>query len=180
MGARSGAAMRLPDARADAALRHGRQALHPVGAARRHCTEPLWGGGSTEGCTCQMDDPSPRSCRELREPEGVKSSGCQPWHRRRQVARQHLREAAQRLARGFRLWEGALYEIGGRTPMPTRTSHLPHQPLHPCTPLGFLLCTRSWVTALWGLCRYSAGSPHFALGWSTLAHSTQPCDSQPG
>lgn len=83
---------------------------------RRHCTEPLWGGGSTRGCTCQMDDPSPRSCRELREPEGVKSSWWQPWYRRRQVARQHLREAAQRLARGFRLWEGALYEIGGRTP----------------------------------------------------------------
>ncbi|XP_034362357.1 transmembrane channel-like protein 8 isoform X2 [Arvicanthis niloticus] len=54
-----------------------------------------------------------RFIRELREPEGVKSSWWQPWYRRRQVARQHLREAAQRLARGFRLWEGALYEIGG-------------------------------------------------------------------
>lgn len=73
--------------------------------------EPQWGGGGT----CQMDDPSPLSCRELREPEGVKSSCWQPWHRRRQVARQYLREAAQRLARGFGLWEGALYEIGGKT-----------------------------------------------------------------
>lgn len=117
MGARSGAAMRLPDACADAALRHSRQALHPVGAARSATLdEPLWGVGGTRGCTCQMDDPSPRSCRELREPEGVKSSCWQPWHRWRQVARQHLREAAQRLARGFGLWEGALYEIGGRTP----------------------------------------------------------------
>ncbi|XP_028608627.1 transmembrane channel-like protein 8 isoform X1 [Grammomys surdaster] len=53
-----------------------------------------------------------RFIRELREPEGVKSCW-QLWHRRRQVARRHLREAAQRLARGFGLWEGALYEIGG-------------------------------------------------------------------
>ena len=56
---------------------------------------------------------SPRSCRELREPEGVKTTFWQRWHRPRRVARQHLREAEQRLARGFGLWEGALYEIGG-------------------------------------------------------------------
>lgn len=59
---------------------------------------------------------SPRSCRELREPEGVKTTFWQRWHRPRRVARQHLREAEQRLARGFGLWEGALYEIGGRIP----------------------------------------------------------------
>ncbi|XP_005350998.1 transmembrane channel-like protein 8 [Microtus ochrogaster] len=54
-----------------------------------------------------------RFIRELREPEGVKTSCWQRWCRRGQVARQHLREAAQKLAHGFGLWEGALYEIGG-------------------------------------------------------------------
>ncbi|XP_055448365.1 transmembrane channel-like protein 8 isoform X2 [Psammomys obesus] len=54
-----------------------------------------------------------RFIRELREPEGVKTSCRLRWHRRSKVARQHLTEAAQRLARGFGLWEGALYEIGG-------------------------------------------------------------------
>ncbi|XP_038182402.1 transmembrane channel-like protein 8 isoform X2 [Arvicola amphibius] len=54
-----------------------------------------------------------RFIRELREPEGVKTSCRQRWCRRGQVARQYLREAAQKLAHGFGLWEGALYEIGG-------------------------------------------------------------------
>ncbi|XP_075846352.1 transmembrane channel-like protein 8 isoform X4 [Microtus pennsylvanicus] len=54
-----------------------------------------------------------RFIRELREPEGVKTSCRQRWCHRGQVARQHLREAAQKLAHGFGLWEGALYEIGG-------------------------------------------------------------------
>ncbi|CAH6776481.1 Tmc8 [Phodopus roborovskii] len=54
-----------------------------------------------------------RFIRELREPEGVKPSCWQRWLRRGKAARQHLREAAQKLARGFGLWEGALYEIGG-------------------------------------------------------------------
>lgn len=63
----------------------------------------------------------PPYCRRLREPEGVKTSCWQRWRRRRLVAGRRLREAAQRLARGFGLWEGALYEIGGRT----CTSRLP-------------------------------------------------------
>lgn len=54
-----------------------------------------------------------RFIRKLREPEGVKNSCWQRWHRPRQVARQQLGEAAKRLGRGFGLWEGALYEIGG-------------------------------------------------------------------
>ncbi|XP_027281348.1 transmembrane channel-like protein 8 isoform X2 [Cricetulus griseus] len=54
-----------------------------------------------------------RFIRELREPEGARPSFWQRWHRREKVALQHLREAAQKLARGFGLWEGALYEIGG-------------------------------------------------------------------
>lgn len=59
-----------------------------------------------------------RFIRKLREPQGETSSCWQPWRRSVQMARQRLREAAQRLARGLRLWEGALYEIGGRTPRP--------------------------------------------------------------
>lgn len=70
---------------------------------------------------------SPRSCRELREPEAVKT-WWQRWQRRRQVARQHLREAAQRLAGGFGLWEGALYEIGGRIPRRPLLSTSPVSP----------------------------------------------------
>nr|XP_044601782.1 transmembrane channel-like protein 8 isoform X3 [Equus asinus] len=54
-----------------------------------------------------------RFIRQLREPEGVKTSCWQRWRRRRRMAGGRLREAAQRLARGFGLWEGALYEIGG-------------------------------------------------------------------
>lgn len=73
---------------------------------------------------------SPRSCRELREPEGVETSFWQRWHRPRRVARQHLREAEQRLARGFGLWEGALYEIGGRIP------YQPHFPPPLSAPLS--------------------------------------------
>ncbi|XP_027968657.1 transmembrane channel-like protein 8 isoform X2 [Eumetopias jubatus] len=54
-----------------------------------------------------------RLIRQLREPEGVKTSCWQRWRSRRQTAARRLGEAAQRLARGFGLWEGALYEIGG-------------------------------------------------------------------
>ncbi|XP_029409407.1 transmembrane channel-like protein 8 isoform X2 [Nannospalax galili] len=54
-----------------------------------------------------------RFIRELREPEGVKTSCWQRWRRRRERAQVHLREAARRLARGFGLWERELYEIGG-------------------------------------------------------------------
>nr|XP_040124327.1 transmembrane channel-like protein 8 isoform X1 [Ictidomys tridecemlineatus]XP_040124328.1 transmembrane channel-like protein 8 isoform X1 [Ictidomys tridecemlineatus]XP_040124329.1 transmembrane channel-like protein 8 isoform X1 [Ictidomys tridecemlineatus] len=56
-----------------------------------------------------------RFIRHLREPNGVKSSCWQRWQRRWQIARRRLGEAAHRLAQGFGLWEGALYEIGGRT-----------------------------------------------------------------
>ncbi|XP_019499992.1 PREDICTED: transmembrane channel-like protein 8 isoform X3 [Hipposideros armiger] len=54
-----------------------------------------------------------RILRQLREPEGVKTSCWQRWQRRQQTAGRRLGEAAQRLAQGFGLWEGALYEIGG-------------------------------------------------------------------
>ncbi|XP_073742277.1 transmembrane channel-like protein 8 isoform X3 [Callorhinus ursinus] len=53
-----------------------------------------------------------RLIRQLREPQGVKTSCWQRWRSRRQTAARRLGEAAQRLARGFGLWEGALYEIG--------------------------------------------------------------------
>lgn len=54
-----------------------------------------------------------RCIRQLREPEGVKTSCWQRWQRRQQIAGRRLGEALQRLAQGFGLWEGALYEIGG-------------------------------------------------------------------
>lgn len=54
-----------------------------------------------------------RFLRQLREPEGPKTSCWQRWQRRQRTATRRLGEAAQRLARGFGLWEGALYEIGG-------------------------------------------------------------------
>ncbi|XP_008577739.1 PREDICTED: transmembrane channel-like protein 8 [Galeopterus variegatus] len=54
-----------------------------------------------------------RFIRQLREPKGVKTSCWQRWQRRQQMAGRRLGEAAQQLARGFGLWEGALYEIGG-------------------------------------------------------------------
>ncbi|XP_036920466.1 transmembrane channel-like protein 8 isoform X5 [Sturnira hondurensis] len=54
-----------------------------------------------------------RLVRQLREPEGAQTSSWQRWQRRRSAAERRLAEAAQRLARGFGLWEGALYEIGG-------------------------------------------------------------------
>ncbi|XP_057392593.1 transmembrane channel-like protein 8 isoform X3 [Balaenoptera acutorostrata] len=54
-----------------------------------------------------------RFIRQLREPEGVKTSCWQQWRHRQQTARRRLGEAARRLARGCGLWEGALYEIGG-------------------------------------------------------------------
>ncbi|XP_010854553.1 PREDICTED: transmembrane channel-like protein 8 isoform X4 [Bison bison bison] len=54
-----------------------------------------------------------RFIRQLREPEGVKTSCWQQWRRRRQTAGRRLGEAARRLTRGCGLWEGALYEIGG-------------------------------------------------------------------
>ncbi|CAD7668326.1 unnamed protein product [Nyctereutes procyonoides] len=60
-----------------------------------------------------------RFIRQLREPEGAKTSCWQRWQHRRRAVGRRLGEAARRLAQGFGLWEGALYEIGGRTP--TRT-----------------------------------------------------------
>ncbi|VCW77945.1 unnamed protein product, partial [Gulo gulo] len=54
-----------------------------------------------------------RFIRQLREPKGVKTSWWQRCQRRWRTVRRRLGEAAQRLARGFGLWEGALYEIGG-------------------------------------------------------------------
>ncbi|XP_060146175.1 transmembrane channel-like protein 8 isoform X3 [Globicephala melas] len=54
-----------------------------------------------------------RFIRQLREPEGVKTSCWQQWRHRQQTAGRRLGEAARRLARGCGLWEGALYEIGG-------------------------------------------------------------------
>ncbi|XDC59944.1 hypothetical protein R6Z07M_011126 [Ovis aries] len=54
-----------------------------------------------------------RFIRQLREPEGVKTSCWQQWRRRRQTVGRRLGEAARRLTRGCGLWEGALYEIGG-------------------------------------------------------------------
>ncbi|XP_054449110.1 transmembrane channel-like protein 8 [Pteronotus mesoamericanus] len=54
-----------------------------------------------------------RLVRLLREPEGTETSCWQRWRQRRGAAGRRLGEAAQRLARGFGLWEGALYEIGG-------------------------------------------------------------------
>lgn len=54
-----------------------------------------------------------RFIRQLREPEGVKTSCWQHWRRRWRTAQRRLGEAARRLAQGFGLWEGALYEIGG-------------------------------------------------------------------
>ncbi|XP_054945978.1 transmembrane channel-like protein 8 isoform X3 [Physeter macrocephalus] len=54
-----------------------------------------------------------RFIRQLREPEGVKTSCWQQWRHGQQTAGRRLGEAARRLARGCGLWEGALYEIGG-------------------------------------------------------------------
>ncbi|XP_058532404.1 transmembrane channel-like protein 8 isoform X3 [Ochotona princeps] len=54
-----------------------------------------------------------RLIRQLREPEGAKTSRWQRWRRGRQLAARRLREATRRLARGFGLWERSLYEIGG-------------------------------------------------------------------
>ncbi|XP_027986279.2 transmembrane channel-like protein 8 isoform X2 [Eptesicus fuscus] len=54
-----------------------------------------------------------RFLRQLWEPEGAKASCWQRWRRRRGTAGRRLRAAARRLAQGFGLWEGALYEIGG-------------------------------------------------------------------
>ncbi|XP_032726387.1 LOW QUALITY PROTEIN: transmembrane channel-like protein 8 [Lontra canadensis] len=54
-----------------------------------------------------------RFIRQLREPKGVKTSCWQRCQRRWRTVRRRLGEAAQRLAQGFGLWEGALYEIGG-------------------------------------------------------------------
>ncbi|XP_022379049.1 transmembrane channel-like protein 8 isoform X2 [Enhydra lutris kenyoni] len=54
-----------------------------------------------------------RFIRQLREPKGVKTSCWRRCQRRWRTVRRRLGEAAQRLARGFGLWEGALHEIGG-------------------------------------------------------------------
>ncbi|XP_021096827.1 transmembrane channel-like protein 8 isoform X5 [Heterocephalus glaber] len=54
-----------------------------------------------------------RFIRQMREPEDMEMTCWQQWQRRQQTMAHRLREAAWRLARGFGLWEGALYEIGG-------------------------------------------------------------------
>ncbi|KAM5272736.1 transmembrane channel-like protein 8 [Ctenodactylus gundi] len=54
-----------------------------------------------------------RCIRQLREPVGARTTRGQRWRRRRQAAERRLREGARRLAGGFGLWRGALYEIGG-------------------------------------------------------------------
>ncbi|XP_006886413.1 PREDICTED: uncharacterized protein LOC102874695 [Elephantulus edwardii] len=54
-----------------------------------------------------------RLIRLLREPEGAQPSLGERWQQRRQATGRRLRETAKRLASGFGLWEGALYEIGG-------------------------------------------------------------------
>lgn len=141
--------MFVPRARADAALRHGGQALRPVGARgpgwspgrRWGWGEPraearVGGVGKLPGAAppgrCAGWEtqgrplhPLPRP-RQLREPEGPKTSCWQRWQRRQRITRRRLGEAAQRLARGFGLWEGALYEIGGRTCTRTSTSPVWH------------------------------------------------------
>lgn len=75
-----------------------------------------WAGGDSG------TSPSPTHPRQLREPEGVKTSCWQRWQRRQQTAERRLGEAVRRLAQGFGLWEEALYEIGGRTCTPTPPS----------------------------------------------------------
>lgn len=67
---------------------------------------------------------SPPLPRQLREPEGVKTPYWQRWRRRGRTAKRSLGETAQQLAQGFGLWEGALYEIGGRTCTPAPISPL--------------------------------------------------------
>ncbi|XP_021096825.1 transmembrane channel-like protein 8 isoform X2 [Heterocephalus glaber] len=69
-----------------------------------------------------------RFIRQMREPEDMEMTCWQQWQRRQQTMAHRLREAAWRLARGFGLWEGALYEIGGRS----LTSHVPS--LESCCP----------------------------------------------
>ncbi|XP_013361428.1 PREDICTED: transmembrane channel-like protein 8 isoform X2 [Chinchilla lanigera] len=54
-----------------------------------------------------------RFIRQMREPKGVEMTCWQRWRQRQQTLGRRLREAARRLAWGFGLWEGALYEIGG-------------------------------------------------------------------
>lgn len=102
----------------------------------------------------------------------MKTSCRQRWHRRTKVARQHLAEAAQRLARGFGLWEGALYEIGGR--IPCRPS-LPTSLVSP--PTGIVVHPRilhSWVgDRLW---RYFA---NIDLGCSHTSHNPGILDVAP-
>lgn len=118
-----------------------------------------------------------RFIRELREPEGVKNSCWQRWHRPRQVARQQLGEAAKRLGRGFGLWEGALYEIGGR--IPSR----PSLPTSLVSPSVLVHSSNFSCTHLAGRLPFGvncARSPIFALGSSTLAHDTQSWDSHRG
>lgn len=147
--------MLLPGTCAAAALRHGGQALHPVGARTPCRTQRRRSSGGGErmhllvggveitssgktpwprvllclarwACwVTQGPLPSPPHPRQLREPEGVKTSCWQQWHHRQQTAGRRLGEAARRLARGCGLWEGALYEIGGRTRTPIPTSCLP-------------------------------------------------------
>ncbi|XP_053426531.1 transmembrane channel-like protein 8 isoform X2 [Nycticebus coucang] len=93
----------------------------PEGPEQEMATDELWESEMERLCASRAPVralPYPmadkRLLRQLREPEGVKTSFWQRWRRRRQIAgRRRLREAARRLARGFGLWEAALYEIGG-------------------------------------------------------------------
>ncbi|XP_023569703.1 transmembrane channel-like protein 8 isoform X3 [Octodon degus] len=54
-----------------------------------------------------------RLIRKMREPEGMQMTRWQCWQQKQQTMGQRLGEVARRLAWGFGLWKGALYEIGG-------------------------------------------------------------------
>ncbi|XP_006869720.1 PREDICTED: transmembrane channel-like protein 8 [Chrysochloris asiatica] len=54
-----------------------------------------------------------RVIRQMREPEGMQPSCWERWRRQHWAVRRRLHETAQRFKGCFRLWEGALHEIGG-------------------------------------------------------------------
>lgn len=77
------------------------------------------GEGSARGRAGRVTGPPTATPpRQLREPEGVQTPRWRRWRRRGRTAQRSLGETAQHLAQGFGLWEGALYEIGGRTCAP--------------------------------------------------------------
>lgn len=162
--------MHVAGAPATAPLRHGGQAPHPVGvsparvgAARR--------ARARDGSVAREDSgaPSPPRARQLREPEGAKTSRWQRWRRGQRLAVRRLREAARRLARGFGLWEGSLYEIGGK-------GHCPPAPSRPfcsrdrCIPGGRSETLRVQVQGSAG----QAGQSRPALRFSLQAASSFP------